>query len=217
MFKWLAKDPYRASASQLYQSLVGRARQPVFYAEFGVPDTLDGRFEMITLHVFMAMYAGINKQNGDLKPLPLVRGRDAVGETPRAGFYDVWLNRRACKKVPHLTSPLQGEGLSSARFAQALFDAMFRDMEANLREMGVGDLSVPKKMKFMMRAFNGRCHSYASALRAGDRAAMIEALRRNVYGTVNNPDPACIDRLADYFQGYMEQENETHAKARMVV
>lgn len=164
MFKWFAKDPYRVHAMQLYQSLVARARQPIFYAALGVPDTLDGRFEMITLHVFGAL-----------------------------------------------------QRLDDAHASQALFDAMFRDMEANLREMGVGDLSVPKKMKFMMRAFNGRCHSYAVALRDGDRPVLIDALRRNVYGTVDHPDPACIDRLAEYFQGYMEQEDEAHTEARMVV
>src|SRR4051812_18243649 len=50
------KDPFHAAAAQLYGAAVVQARQPAFYAEGGVPDTLDGRFEMLALHVFLIMH-----------------------------------------------------------------------------------------------------------------------------------------------------------------
>jgi len=43
-------------AWQLYGAAVTQARAPVFYRELGVPDTLDGRFEMISLHVFLLLH-----------------------------------------------------------------------------------------------------------------------------------------------------------------
>ena len=49
------KDPLHDAAFLLYGRLVGQARQPAFYAELGVPDDVDGRFEMIILHAFVAM------------------------------------------------------------------------------------------------------------------------------------------------------------------
>jgi len=49
-------DPQAIPARALYERIVAQARQPEFYAEFGVPDTLDGRFEMIGLHVFLILY-----------------------------------------------------------------------------------------------------------------------------------------------------------------
>ena len=43
-------------ARQLYQTIVGHARRPEFYLKAGVPDSLDGRFDMIALHAFFVMY-----------------------------------------------------------------------------------------------------------------------------------------------------------------
>jgi cytochrome b pre-mRNA-processing protein 3 len=62
-----------------------------------------------------------------------------------------------------------------------VFDAMFSDMDVNLREMGVGDLSVGRKMKVMWEAFHGRSAAYAAAMTAGDMAALDAALTRNVW------------------------------------
>ena len=65
--------------------------------------------------------------------------------------------------------------------AQAVFDAMFADMDINLREMGVSDLRVGKRMRQMWEAFHGRCLAYEAALDAGDQAALATALDRNVW------------------------------------
>jgi len=47
---------YSAAASGLYAALVEQARRPVFYASLGVPDTVDGRFEMVALHMFLVLH-----------------------------------------------------------------------------------------------------------------------------------------------------------------
>jgi len=49
-------DPQAVPARAIYERIVAQARRPEFYADFGVPDTLDGRFEMIGLHTFLVLY-----------------------------------------------------------------------------------------------------------------------------------------------------------------
>ncbi len=120
------------SGYELYGAAVAAARQPFFYHDLGVPDTLDGRFDLVGLHAFL-------------------------------------LIRR-----------LQREGAEGAALAQAVFDAMFNDMDVNLREMGVGDLSVGKKVRAMWEAFHGRATVYADAMEAGPEL-LAEALERNVW------------------------------------
>jgi cytochrome b pre-mRNA-processing protein 3 len=65
--------------------------------------------------------------------------------------------------------------------AQAVFDAMFSDMDVNLREMGVSDLVVGKRVRGLWEAFHGRAIAYEAALDAGDLAEMAAALARNVW------------------------------------
>lgn len=76
--------------------------------------------------------------------------------------------------------------------AQALFDAMFADMDINLREIGVSDLTVGRRVRAMWEAFHGRAAAYDSAL--GDEAALAEALARNVWRGAAPPGSA--ERLA---------------------
>ena len=117
----------------LYCTAVQAARAPFFYAELGVPDTLDGRFDMVGLHVFL-----------------LIRRLQSM--------------------------PEPGPDL-----AQAVFDAMFSDMDVNLRELGVGDMSIGKRVRAMWEAFHGRSRAYTDALDAGDAGALAESLARNVW------------------------------------
>ncbi len=65
--------------------------------------------------------------------------------------------------------------------AQAVFDAMFSDMDVNLREMGVSDLVVGKRVRGLWEAFHGRATAYETALDGADQAAMAAALARNVW------------------------------------
>ncbi|WP_043744356.1 ubiquinol-cytochrome C chaperone family protein [Paramagnetospirillum magneticum] len=143
-------------AHDLYVSVINQARLPHFYVRFAVPDTLDGRFDLIVLHAFLVMR----------------RLRQIKGE----------------------------EGAADAReLAQALFDLMFADMDQNLREMGVGDMSVGKRVKQMARAFYGRVAAYDDSL-DGKGGSLTEALRRNLYGTVDGEvDAAVVEAVAGYF------------------
>ena len=122
-------------AAQLYTRIVAQARQPGFYRDLGIPDTVDGRFELVALHAFLVIRR---------------------------------LNR---------------EDERARRVAQAIFDTMFDDMDRALRQMGVGDLGVGKRVKKMVSGFLGRSAAYEAALGAG-AADLNAALRRNVYGTV---------------------------------
>ena len=79
------------------------------------------------------------------------------------------------------------EEAEASPLAQALFDTMFEDMDRSLREMGVGDLSVGKHIRRMGRGFYGRAAAYETGLRGGD-AALEEAVRRNLYGTLRDQE-----------------------------
>jgi cytochrome b pre-mRNA-processing protein 3 len=125
--------PEERAGSALYRDAVAAARTPWFYRALGVPDTLDGRFDLIALHAFLLIH----------------RLQDA----------------------PH-----PGPAL-----AQGIFDAMFSDMDNNLREIGVSDLSVGRRMRTMWEAFHGRSQAYATAIDAADRASLEASLARNVW------------------------------------
>jgi len=123
----------------VYAAIVAQSRQPRFYADWGVPDTVTGRFDMISLHMAL-------------------------------------LFRR-----------LKGESAEARRFSQSLFDLFFRDMDRQLREMGAGDLAVPKKIKKMGNIFYGLLASLDTALTAGDAAAVEAVLARNIYDADPGP------------------------------
>jgi cytochrome b pre-mRNA-processing protein 3 len=147
---WFRPSAIEADAHRLYGRLVEQARAPGFYGAGGVPDSLDGRYEMVVLHVFLAL-------------------------------------RR-----------LKREGAAAGARAQALFDAMFADMDRSLREIGVGDLSVGKRVKEMARGLYGRIAAYEAGLERPDDDALEQALKRNVYGTVATPAAPAPARLARY-------------------
>lgn len=138
------------AANRLYAALVEQARRPGFYTACGVPDTPDGRFDMILLHAFLLL-------------------------------------RR-----------LKRDHAKTAALGQSVFDLMFADMDQNLREMGVGDLSVGKRVKAMAQAFYGRIAAYEAGL-ANDDDTLTEALRRNLYRKTA-PADAAVARVADYLR-----------------
>src|SRR6202040_2604538 len=80
----------------------------------------------------------------------------------------LWMVLRRLKSIEG------GMGLS-----QALFDRFCADMDDNLREMGVGDLAVPKRMQAFGEAFYGRTAAYDLALTAGHEA-LAQALCKNI-------------------------------------
>jgi cytochrome b pre-mRNA-processing protein 3 len=145
----------------LYGAIVAQARHPTFYRSYGVPDTIDGRFDMIVLHL-------------------------------------VLLNRR-----------LRHEAGALAEVGQRVFDLFCRDLDHNLREMGVGDLAVPKRMQDFGAAYYGRAQRYDAALDRQDSDLLGEALARNVLGAAGAVIPAGAARLAAYV---LEAENHLAAQ-----
>lgn len=108
------------------------------------------------------------------------------GRFDLVGLYAFLLIRR-------LTAEPKRQQESGPTLAQAIFDAMFNDMDVNLREMGVGDLSVGKKVRVMWEAFHGRSLAYDGALKEG-KAELAAALARNLWP--GEPENAAATRLA---------------------
>lgn len=125
-------------SNTLYLACVEQARIPVFFMDFGVPDTVDGRFDLIILHTMLLM-------------------------------------RR-----------LRSNGKEAADLSQATLNLMFSDMDRNLREMGVGDLSVGKQVKKMAKAFYGRAEVWEEAMDKGENA-LPEALVETLFRAVSEP------------------------------
>lgn len=157
---WPVSKKHKA-AQAIYRGAVLQAREPVFYEDMGVPDSVDGRFDMISLHVILILLR--------------------LSDEPKG-----------------------------TKVGQALFDAMFRDMDRALREMAIGDLSVPKHMKRMMNGFNGRLQNYRQALEGeGD---LDEVLRRNIYGSADSPAYDDVKQMGAYVRQLYDALRKTETK-----
>ena len=89
------------------------------------------------------------------------------------------------------------------RLAQAFFDAMFSHLDVTLRELGVQDLGVGRRIKIMAEGLHGRALAYREALSAAP-PALIEALRRNAYGGRPPGDERALGRLEVYVRRYAD-------------
>jgi cytochrome b pre-mRNA-processing protein 3 len=98
--------------------------------------------------------------------------------------------------VLHLVLLLRRLRATASPIGQQVFDRFCRDMDDNFREMGVGDLAVPKEMRRAVEAFYGRARAYERALDTGDVSALEAAVARNVFGATAPPLGA--RRLATY-------------------
>lgn len=150
---WVPKPPEAVNST--YIALVAAARNPFFYTHLHVPDTLDGRFDLIVLHLFMLQHN--LQQRGDA----------------------------AC-----------------LQFSQQLGEAFIRDLDANLREMGVADTGVGKRMKLMGKSYHGRLQAYSLAL--SDDEQLKSALARNLYGTMPEGDVSALTRMAHYVRSTLD-------------
>lgn len=99
---------------------------------------------------------------------------------------------------------LRREPAQTRDVAQALFDLMFADMDQNLREMGVGDLAVGKRIKAMAKAFYGRLAAYDQALTEHDGEALRAALRRNLYRKMD-PTESQVAMIESYLRREAER------------
>lgn len=145
-------------AAELYVAIVAQARSERFYADLGVPDTLDGRFDLIVLHASM------------------------------------FLKR------------LRAAGPEGKALAQAAFDRMFANLDDSLRELGVGDMTVPKKIRKMVEAFYGRAAAYDEALADGSDEKLNAAFSRNLFRGEPVPD-ATLAALRRYVHACAESLN----------
>lgn len=138
----------RAIVEALYEQIVAAARQTFFYSDWNVPDTPLGRFEMLSLHMFLFQHR------------------------------------------------LHGETGVAAELAQTLIDEFFTDVDHSLRELGISDVGVPKRMKKLAKMYYGRTAAYADALERDDAGDLGSALTRNVRPDVADWPEA--DRMAAY-------------------
>ncbi|WP_424811646.1 ubiquinol-cytochrome C chaperone family protein [Roseococcus sp. YIM B11640] len=98
-----------------------------------------------------------------------------------------------CAHVALVIRRLRAEGSRLGDdLAQATFDAMFADMDVTLREMGIGDMTVGKRVKKLWEGFHGRAEAYAAALAAADDSALAEALTRNIWAKEPPPPGAAL-------------------------
>jgi cytochrome b pre-mRNA-processing protein 3 len=94
---------------------------------------------------------------------------------------------------------MKAAGREGRDLAQAVFDHMFADLDQTLRELGVGDTTIAKKMRAMVSAFYGRAAAYDKALESGDNAALADALVRNIFAG-EAPPPDKLRRLSTYLR-----------------
>lgn len=134
---------------------------------------------------------------------PALYTRLAVPDTPEgrleAVMLHVFLVLRRLKAATG--GPQAAESETARHFAQALFDLMFQDLDRNLREMGVGDTVLGKRVKRMAKGFYGRIALYEKGLAADDDATLAAALAETVYDTAEGgetPPAAGPSALAAY-------------------
>ncbi|MDO9416001.1 ubiquinol-cytochrome C chaperone family protein [Pararhizobium sp.] len=143
------KNNNRGIVEKQYALLTEAARQPGFYTDLDVPDTVMGRFEMLCAVLILYF-------------------------------------RRT-----------RASGTSGQEIAQEIIDAFFEDVDHSIRELGVGDLSVPKRMKKLAAMFYGRLQSYAAALERNDAQELAAALKRNFHPKDGETAPS-MTGLANY-------------------
>lgn len=105
---------------------------------------------------------------------PVFYARLGVADTPEGRFEMIALHGFAVMRR------LKSAGAPGAELSQDVFDALFTDLDRNLREMGVGDLAVGKRIKRLVTQFYGRVLAYGQGLAAGE-AALADILARNIY------------------------------------
>lgn len=165
MFQFFRQNnALRKTADMVYKKAVAQARQEVFYRSLSVPDTVEGRFDMIVLHIFLLL---------------------------------------------HHWKPNYGKDDELGKF---VIEAFFSEVEHTLREMGIGDLSIPKRMQKLADAFYGRLYAYTDGLEAQDKPQQLqEALLRNLYAVDNEIAELDTEAPATNHKSTENENLEQHA------
>ena len=140
----------------LYKFIVEQARTKAFYLDLKVPDTIDGRFELIVLHFYL-------------------------------------LERRLDKKIK-----------KDQLIYKEILEIMYKDFDMSLREMGVGDLSVGKKIYHMTEAFSGRLFAYRKFSKKKNINVIRATIKRNIYGTIKDIDEKYVKIIKSYIFDSMD-------------
>lgn len=157
-----SENPLLLAAARLHQSAVAAARKPMLYAEMGVPDTIEGRFESLTLHMIL------------------------------------------------LLERLDQEGQNASELRQALFDTFISQLDGAMREMGVADLSMGKRMRKLGEAFYGRAAAYRMAFeQLPDRAELEAVIARTVLSGVRNSPALLAVYVSDEVQSLAKGSSES--------
>lgn len=148
-----------SKSEKLYGVIVAQARLPGFYRDFGVPDSLEGRFAVLFLHLFVVLHR------------------------------------------------LKQEGATGVPLAQEVMDQFVADMDTVLRELGVSDLRVPKKMRALAGSAHALLETYDEAFAAGE-APLAAAIAASLPSQGENAELSS-EALASYLMrcaGALERE-----------
>ena len=148
--RFLRRPAGAAGSGEIYGVIVAQARLPAFYRAVGVPDTLEGRFSVLTLHLFAVLHR------------------------------------------------IKSEGAAGRPLAQDLMDRFSKDIETVLRELGVSDLKIPKKMRALAGSSLGQLETYEVALGEGSEA--LQAAIAAALPLDEDKAEAVSVRLAVYLQ-----------------
>ena len=152
MFSWItSRTRRRWNAQKIYGSIVALSRTPALYSDYGVPDTVEGRFEILVLHMFAAL--------------------------ERYGF----------------------ENGSQRKINQDLVNLFFADMDTTSRELGVGDMKVPKQMRMLAAVFEERIAAYKQAFKDPDMQMLRDEFEQNIF-IGNDASHDAAKQLACYAQ-----------------
>lgn len=148
----------REIVARLYDGVVDHARQPRFFVEGGLPDTVMGRFDALAIGVFLFLHR--------------------------------------CRADPQL-----------AALSQDLVDRFMTDMDHTMREMGIGYMAVPKRMRKLAGLFYQRVNAFRAPLEGDDAAALRSAVRDQKLGGEAPLDDAAIA----FWSTYMLDEAKLNA------
>ena len=174
MFDFLSRSKkLNNAAHQLFLNVIEQSRNDKFYKNYGVEDSLDGRFDLMTMH--MSIILNKLEQHSEINDAKIVR--------------------------------------------RNLQEIMFDNLDLSLREIGVGDLGVGKKIKVMAEAFYGRIAVYQSLLNSNNQGELSDALERNLYRGKDLDDkilPEMVKYVFSQWDNVHEQSIEKIVKGNII-